>query len=159
MNNFLKKVNRVSGLDDVTTLSPPNQPKFLGRLTGHDHGVSGDVLAPNSNSLLIKNFKYDGSGPDAYFWVGSTGNEPNEVGQIVPFPFSGRFYHYTDPDAPILRQFFGEDLELTLPPNVTVEELRWISVWCRRFAINFGDLILQKPAEQGKLGLLKPFYL
>ncbi len=139
-----------SGNDDVTTLIPPIQPKFLGRLTGHDHGVSGDVLTPNPNTLLIKNFKYDGTGPDAYFWVGTSGNEPNEVGHIAPYPFVGRFYHYTDPDAPILRQFFGEDVELTLPPNVTVDELRWISVWCRRFAINFGDLILKKPGDKGK---------
>ena len=131
-------------------MSPPEQARFLGRLTGHDHDVSGDVLAPNSNSLLIKNFKYDGRGPDAFFWVGTSGNEPNEIGHIVPVPFLGRFYHYTDPDAPVLRQFFGEDVELTLPPDLTVDKIRWISVWCRRFAVNFGDLILQKSEEQGR---------
>jgi hypothetical protein len=122
----------------------------LGRLTGHDHDVSGDVLAPSPQTLLIKNFKYDGSGPDAFFWVGTSGNEPSESGHILPFPFTGRFYHYTDPEAPVLRRFFGEDVELTLPPEVSVDQIRWISVWCRRFSVNFGDLILARPSSTGK---------
>ena len=141
-------------VDVANESSSEGLPKFLGKLNGHEHGVSGDVLARNSKSLIIKNFRYDGAGPDAYFWIGTTGNGPNEAGQILPYPYKGRFYHYTDPDAPVLRQFFGEDVELTLPPEVSVDQIRWISVWCRRFAVNFGDLLLvQSETEKGKLKL------
>ncbi len=97
--------------------------------------------------MWFQDFKYDGSGPDAFFWVGTLGNEPNENGHIVPYPYTGRFFHYLDPDAPVLRSFFGEDIELTLPPEIMADQIRWISVWCRRFAVNFGDLILPKTSE------------
>lgn len=30
---------------------------------------------------------------------------------------------------------------LTLPQNITVSDLKWISVWCRQFSINFGDFV------------------
>ncbi len=34
-----------------------------------------------------------------------------------------------------------EDITLTLPPGTKVSDLKWISVWCRAFQVNFGDLI------------------
>lgn len=30
---------------------------------------------------------------------------------------------------------------MTLPPGTKVSDLKWISVWCRAFQVNFGDLI------------------
>jgi hypothetical protein len=41
----------------------------LGSLKNLQHGVGGDVYAVDERTLLIKNFMYDGQGPDAYFWV------------------------------------------------------------------------------------------
>ncbi len=29
---------------------------------------------------------------------------------------------------------------LRLPPGLTVDELRWLSVWCRAFTVNFGEV-------------------
>ena len=29
---------------------------------------------------------------------------------------------------------------LTLPPEYEVSDLKWLSVWCRRFSVNFGDI-------------------
>ena len=37
---------------------------------------------------------------------------------------------------------------LTLPDGVKVNDLKWISVWCRRFAINFGDFIFPPSKSQ-----------
>ena len=33
---------------------------------------------------------------------------------------------------------------LTLPQNITVSDLKWISVWCRQFSINFGDFVFDE---------------
>ena len=37
---------------------------------------------------------------------------------------------------------------LTLPPNISVSELKWISVWCRQFSINFGDFVFDEQTEE-----------
>ena len=58
---------------------------------------------------------------------------------ILAHPFTGKFYDYEDQNAPILNRFDGKTLVLTLPENIEVKDLKWLSVWCRRFAINFGD--------------------
>ena len=33
------------------------------------------------------------------------------------------------------------DLTLHLPPGTQVSDLKWLSVWCRAFTVNFGDLV------------------
>ena len=48
-----------------------------------------------------------------------------------------------------------QDIELTLPDGVETTDLKWFSVWCRRFSANFGDLFFpegfalegEKPVE------------
>lgn len=35
--------------------------------------------------LFVRNFRYDGTGPDAYFWVGDDA-QPSPRGRIVPYP-------------------------------------------------------------------------
>ena len=48
--------------------------------------------------------------------------------------------------------FFSATLVLTLPPSLEVSDIRWISVWCRRWDMSFGDLVL-KPEEELELEL------
>jgi len=43
------------------------------------------VYAVDDATIFIKGFCYDGTGPDAYFWVGNT-SQPNPDGYIVPYP-------------------------------------------------------------------------
>ena len=43
------------------------------------------VYAVDERNLFIKNFQYDGTGPDAYFWVGDD-VQPSPRGMIVPYP-------------------------------------------------------------------------
>ena len=33
-----------------------------------------------------------------------------------------------------------KDITLTLPQDVKTTELKWLSVWCRAFRVNFGDI-------------------
>lgn len=52
-------------------------------MTQNFHGVSGDVYAVDDTTIFIKSFNYDGTGPDAYFWSG-TSDKPDENGFIIP---------------------------------------------------------------------------
>jgi hypothetical protein len=116
---------------------------LVGALTTKQHGVKGNVYAVDKKTLLIKNFEYDGQGPDAFFWVG-TSDLPEKVGTLLPYPFDGKFFKYDDQNAPVLTGRFDgtKDIKLTLPEDVDVTNLKWISVWCRQFSINFGDLVV-----------------
>lgn len=51
----------------------------------------GDVYAVDESTLFIKGFAYDGTGPDAFFWVGKTAR-PSPEGYIIPYPeeYTGR---------------------------------------------------------------------
>lgn len=84
----------------------------MGNFRGHSHGVKGEVFIKNRQTLVVKNFEYDGQGPDAFFWVG-TSTQVGEVGWVLPYPFQGRFYEYQDENVPILKgKFDGQkDLE------------------------------------------------
>lgn len=43
------------------------------------------VYAVDESTLFIKSFAYDGTGPDAFFWVGKTAR-PSPEGYIIPYP-------------------------------------------------------------------------
>ena len=50
---------------------------------------TGDISFPNETSILIRNFNYDGEGPDAFFYVGTEGEKPvgiNEGGIQIHYP-------------------------------------------------------------------------
>ena len=57
--------------------------------------------------------------------------------------FPGKFYTSDEHDAPVLKEFEGheEPIVLTLPNNVKVKDLKWISVWDRTWSISYGDMI------------------
>ena len=119
-------------------------------ITTKAHGVAGTLYAKDAKHLVIKGFTYDGAGPDAFFWVGTDGSPGRHGAVVLPYPFTGKFYEYEDPDTPKLEpgtSYDGSvDIELTLPEDgPVVTDLAWFSVWCRRFSANFGDLYF--PAE------------
>ncbi len=112
----------------------------VGKFRNLHHGIAGTVYAVDEHTLRIEDFEYDGAGPDAFFWVGTQGR-PSSVGTILPYPFDGRFYEYEDGNAPILEgRFDKKEIKLTLPDNLKVSELKWMSVWCRAYRVNFGDI-------------------
>jgi len=117
---------------------------FLGSLVNIIHDIAGDVYSDGEHRLLIKNAHYDGLGIEAFF-IGSTiDNRPSATNNIVlPYPsIKGRHFNYEDRDIPALPAFKGEDILLNLPSGVTVNQLKYISIWCRKFNVSFGHLIL-----------------
>ena len=90
------------------------EEKFIGKFTNYHHGIAGDVYAVDEQTLRIAGFEYDGAGPDAFFWAGTQGDAPGNVGIILPHPFDGTFYDYEDRSAPILEGRFDKVTPLPL---------------------------------------------
>ncbi|XP_048506173.1 uncharacterized protein LOC105689481 isoform X2 [Athalia rosae] len=138
----------------VISLSNLQQPceaafygKSLGKLTEYHHGVSGEVFAVDARTLYIKDLTYDGEGPAAYFYAGNS-KAPIINGFRVPDE-KGR--------TGLLRKYRKEDITLTLPEGKTLNNIRWFSLWCDDFSVNFGDVKIPRgfdyPRPQ-KLGTL-----
>ena len=61
----------------------------------------------------------------------------------------GKWYDNGDQLAPKLKRFDGsqDDIVLTLPDDTEVKDLKWISIWCRKFKQNFGYFIFQGESD------------
>merc|ERR1719430_766385 len=122
-----------------TVIAQAESEKKIGEFINIFHDIAGTAYAVDDHTILIKGFTYDGQGPDAFFLAGTSGLPSSRGEAVLPYPFQGKHFSYQDKEIPILGQFTGDsDISLTLPPEVTVEDLRWISVWCRDFDISFG---------------------
>ncbi|KAM3958654.1 DM13 and DOMON_DOH domain-containing protein skeletor isoform 2-T2 [Aphomia sociella] len=122
--------------------------KELSALTELHHGVRGRVYAVDSRTLFIKDFHYDGEGPAAYFYVG-TSKTPSNVGAL-------RLRDERGGSAP-LRRYRGEGVTLSLPDSKTLRDFKWFAVYCDEYSVNFGDVSIPrdldypKPAKVGAL--------
>ena len=77
---------------------------------------------------------------------------PGPNGTVLPHPFNGKFYNYWDFKVPVLKSSSSEDIVLTLPPSLHSRDMKWISVWCRKFAIDFGHVVVRgNQLTEGKL--------
>ncbi|KAJ8026230.1 Protein Skeletor, isoforms B/C [Holothuria leucospilota] len=97
------------------------------------HNVRADnVIIVNAKQLRLVNFSYDDSAPDVYFWVGT--GTPSGSGQRVP-----------DENGVInepISEYNRETITITLPDNLTVFDVDYLSVWCERFAVDFGHVMI-----------------
>ena len=74
---------------------------------------------------------------------------PGPKGLVLTHPFEGKYYDYRDPRVPVLAaQKSPMSVVLTLPPGVPSDTVKWLSVWCRQFAVDFGHVI--KTSETGR---------
>lgn len=107
----------------------------IGALSQLHHHVSGEVFAVDSRTLFLKNFNYDGEGPAAYFYVGST-RRPNNVGGIRLRDERG--------SNGVIKRYRNKDITLSLPEGKTLRDIKWFSIWCDDFSVNFGDVTIPK---------------
>ncbi|KAM0725706.1 Protein Skeletor, isoforms B/C [Formica fusca] len=132
-----------------------NGPNYYGELIGllqeYAHGIKGTVYAVDDATIFIKGFSYDGTGPDAYFWVGNT-SRPNPDGYIVPYPESD-----SSTDPRVLEAYNHTDIILRLPGGKRIRDIKWLSVWCRRFTVDFGDVFIPLDLKVPKLQVLPEF--
>lgn len=125
--------------------------KFIGKLKNYAHGIKGDVYAVDDTTIFIKGFCYDGTGPDAYFWVGNT-STPTPQGYIVPYPEMEKIR-----DPVVLQSYNYTDIILKLPDGKRIRDIKWLSVWCRRFTVNFGDVFIPANLKVPKARVLPEF--
>merc|ERR1711971_482991 len=113
----------------------------LGTFRNIFHDISGEAFAVDSETILIKGFTYDGEGPDTFFLAGSSGRPSRSGEWVLPWPADGKKYDYND-DIPLIKRSFdgSEDITLKMPPGADVKDIKWISVWCRDFNVNFGHV-------------------
>ncbi|XP_025158316.1 protein Skeletor, isoforms B/C [Harpegnathos saltator] len=119
--------------------------KLIGKLSELHHGVSGEVYAVDTRTLYIKDFTYDGEGPAAFFYAGSS-KSPNSNG------FRVRDEHGT---TNVLKRYRKKDITLTLPDGKTLNNIKWFSVWCDEFSVNFGDVKIPQGFDYPKSQKLK----
>ena len=74
---------------------------------------------------------------------------PGPRGTVLTHPFDGKFYDYRDTQVPVLKASSSEDIVLTLPEDLESHDIKWISVWCRKFAVDFGHVVVR--GDGGKL--------
>ncbi|KAL4704033.1 hypothetical protein ACJJTC_015189 [Scirpophaga incertulas] len=119
--------------------------RYLGRRVGAlsqlHHGVKGTVYAVDSRTLYIDDFHYDGAGPAAYFYVG-TSKTPSATGAIRLRDERG--------GAGPLRRYRGEGVAVALPDGHSLADVRWFSVWCDEYSVNFGDVSIPRDMEYPK---------
>ncbi|XP_014365200.2 protein Skeletor, isoforms B/C isoform X3 [Papilio machaon] len=122
--------------------------KEIGALSQLQHGVRGELFAVDSRTLYLHDFHYDGAGPAAYFFVG-TSKAPSSSGVRLRDERGG-----SNP----LRAYRGEGITLSLPDGHTLRDLRWFSVWCDEYAVNFGSVNIPSGLEYprpARLGALR----
>ena len=49
-----------------------------------------------------------------------------------------------------LEKHSGSTLKLVLPNNLTTHNIGWLSVWCRKFKVNFGHITFPKKEAHGE---------
>ncbi|XP_045115427.1 protein Skeletor, isoforms B/C-like isoform X1 [Portunus trituberculatus] len=106
----------------------------IGRLEPLHHQVQGEVYAVDSRTIHIRGFSYDGTAPDAFFYAGST-QTPSNDGFIIPDENGG---------VQPLGLYRNKDVTLTLPEGKTLKDIKWISIWCRAYSIDFGHVMVSK---------------
>ncbi|XP_067928652.1 protein Skeletor, isoforms B/C-like [Watersipora subatra] len=112
------------------------QPQMIGQFSQLAHQVSsGQVTILDEKTIKIEQFTYDGQGPDAFFYVGvgdAVGDEAAPYGKIPD----------ENDSLEVLGRYSGKDIVLTLPENLSFRNIKWISVWCIAFAMDFGNVFL-----------------
>ncbi|XP_076317148.1 protein Skeletor, isoforms B/C-like [Tachypleus tridentatus] len=121
---------------------------YIGDFKTNAHEVRGKVYAASSTTFYISEFYYDGKGPDAVFWVGNT-EHPSPQGEIVPNNLGSEKNIGTKSNR---------NITITLPTGKTINQFKWLSVWSRQEAFDYGHVVIPKdfvsPVEQS-IGPLK----
>lgn len=88
------------------------------------HGVSGVARMVNNCTIEIDSFNYDGGGLDVRMLASKDGT-------------------FTDQDTYLTNDILGksyrnEKFTIVLPANVTLDDVKWLSVWCVSVGVSFG---------------------
>ncbi|XP_073969283.1 DM13 and DOMON_DOH domain-containing protein skeletor isoform X2 [Rhodnius prolixus] len=111
--------------------------RYIGPMSRLLHSVSGEVYAVDARTLHIRDFTYDGEGPAAFFYAGNS-KAPGPGGFIVRDETGSNG---------VLKRYNKKHITLTLPEGKTLNNIRWFSVWCEEFQVNFGDVQISRALD------------
>ncbi|KAI5645559.1 electron transfer DM13 domain-containing protein [Phthorimaea operculella] len=94
-------------------------PLSIGPLSGTPAVSSQPVKILDAATILIPEFRYDGSGEQVFFWTG-VGPQPSSRGQKLPDE-----YGYLEP----IRAYRSEDIRIELPGSLTVFQVNWLAIY------------------------------
>ncbi|XP_064399010.1 mucin-2-like isoform X2 [Halichondria panicea] len=150
--------------ETVTTEAPPRGVE-IGPFPGNTfHGISGTLFVLDSETLLIKNFNYDGNAPGALLYYYSPGQVPdrNGGGFTIPVPRGDENGGFVNG-----RSYTNVDLLVPLPEGVDACDIGTLTIWCEPFTVFFAvfpipreNIFVQGIDEcqlKPKLGTLIPF--
>merc|ERR1711971_1091652 len=122
-----------------------------------EHELAGEVWATDKNTLEFGKFTYEGDGPDAFFMIGThDADEKPNSDDGIPIPYSKdevfiqKLYDIND-EIPALPEFEDEQFKITLPPGIHVSDLKWLSVYCRKFTKDFGNVKFSSHDDQNEI--------
>jgi len=81
--------------------------------------------------------------PDAFFYVGKTG-KPETGKPLEDGVDSYKIAYPENQPRKILKGQSNAEIILKLPNHLKTSDLLWLSVWCREYSINFGDVFFKK---------------
>jgi hypothetical protein len=64
-------------------LPPEGRRTYLGDLQDTEHGVTGRVFGVSPDTLLVRDFSFDGAVADTHLWVGGPGQRKNNLREHV----------------------------------------------------------------------------
>ena len=125
-----------------TSTCSAQEPVFLSSFTTRSHQVAGDLYVISERVLQIRNYVYDGDGPAAYFWIDASAT-PSSGGRVAAdaSPGFGCAMDIGDTRLPFAN---GITQNIELPEGTTITDYVGgsLSVWCERFAVNFGEALI-----------------
>ncbi|KAM7298185.1 protein Skeletor, isoforms B/C-like [Ixodes scapularis] len=106
--------------------------KKLGDLTAGKRGVSGTLYAATGKHLVIEDFSYNGTAPDAYFMMG-TSSQPSKHGTIFANEAGSKG---------TIPAYSKQTIVLTVPGQAVVTDFKWFSVYRKDAEISIGDVAI-----------------
>ncbi|XP_014219944.1 protein Skeletor, isoforms B/C [Copidosoma floridanum] len=134
----------------VSKREPNYYGKYIARFPEGNHGITGTVYAVDESTFFIKNFTFDGQAPAAYFWVGNE-DVVGPSGTPLPYPESKS----RNPQP--LGRYVNADVILRLPSNMKIRDIKWLSVWCHRFTVNFAHIFIPSNLSYPSIRVLPEF--
>ncbi|KAL1447955.1 hypothetical protein MTO96_006529, partial [Rhipicephalus appendiculatus] len=114
----------------AATSAKPLDVWYLGSLDSGLHGIRGKVYAASGDTLVLKDFSYDGRAPGTRFIVGR-GNSPDGNGVIVKDD-TGSYE--------TLKAYRNQTLVLKLTPGNKITDFNWFSVYDRKAKRSFAHV-------------------
>ena len=113
--------------------------EYLGELSTLAHDVSGSVYAISCNKLVIEHFNYDGLGPAVFAYLGKNppaGPNADSAGVDATVMHGGQTF------MQFVRgiTYSDETILLTLPESYGINEINWLSIWCKSVTADFGNI-------------------